>query len=355
MDLGFSLQLKPVGSECNLVCSYCYAQPFKTDQLEVMSDQVLERAIAGCIAGSAEPTITWHGGEPLVAGLKFYQRAQKIIAQHQKPGQIVRQVMQTNATLITNEFASFLKEVGFEVGVSIDGPEHVHNLNRVDYAGRGSFRKTMRGLEQLRKAGLDPSVIATVTTETLPFATEVFDFLVEVGFRSIKYSPVFDSQTDRFSISSERWFEYLAVVFGEWYGYGDPDISILDLDEVIAWLDRKPYPMCSSNRSCLSWVSIDPDGTMYPCAYFRAEMPYGNIMTTPLREVAETVVYQKFRQFHKNLPEECKACEFFDVCGNGCPATRVRDSVLDPMGVYVYCEERRMLFAKIKSVFEQEQ
>ena len=356
MKKGFALQLKPVGSFCNLVCRYCYALPFRTGSFRLMHDRVWERSISECITTNVEPTITWHGGEPMLAGLRFYKRVQNFIDANRKSDKKIRQMIQTNGVLVTSSFAKFFQKSGFEIGISIDGPEKIHGMHRVDYLGRNSFNSAMRGLNLLRDAGLNPSVIATVTVETLPFATEVFEFLVEIGLRSIKYSPVYDSREDRFNISSDSWFKYLSAVFDSWMKHGDSGISILDLDEVIAWLDPNgSYPMCSSNQSCIRWASIDPDGTMYPCAYFRSAMPYGNILNRSLRNVVFTRGYRQFKKIFVEPPQQCQQCDFFNLCGNGCPATRVIDNRLDPSGVYVYCEERRKLFQKIKSVFISEQ
>lgn len=355
MQSGLGLQLKPVGSHCNLQCSYCYARPFLSKSLEIMSREILKRAISDCILNSKWPRITWHGGEPTLSGLDFYQNSQDIIEKYRYPGQKIDQVLQTNGTLINKKFARFFKENDFKIGISIDGPRDIHNINRTKKSGRGSFEDVMRGLEILRQEGVNPSVIVTVTSDTLKFAGEVFDFLIENGFRSIKYSPVFDIYNYKFNISDKQWYKYLLLVFNQWMKYGDPEISIMQLDEVIAWLDLKdPYPMCSSACQCIQWVSIDPDGSMYPCAYFKAEMPYGNILEIPLTNVVKSDNYKYFQEIFTTPPKKCRRCEFYDLCGNGCPSTRVNGTKIDPMGVYVYCEERRRLFSKIKRSFEKE-
>lgn len=351
----FSLQLKPVGSKCNIKCRYCYAEPFKKESFQIMNYEVLEKAISECIINNDKPTITYHGGEPMLPGIKFYQKAQDIIAKYQKPGQVVRQVMQTNGTLVTLDFAHFFKKYNFEIGISIDGPKDIHDLNRVDFRNKGSFNQTMKGLKILRYANLNPSVIATVTNETLPYAEETFDFLIKNGFRSIKYSPVYDVDHEKFSISNQQWFEYLLIVFKQWLKNNDSEISIVQLDELIAWLDPdENFFMCSSNHGCLHWVSIDPDGSIYPCSYFKADIPYGNILNTSLSEVAKTLNYKNFYNLFTTSPVKCQKCQFGKFCGNGCPAIRVRDSIIDPTGIYVYCEERLNLFQIIKETFESE-
>lgn len=351
----FSLQLKPAGSDCNLKCRYCYAEPFKNGFIQFMSDEVLEKAISECIVHNGNPTITYHGGEPMLPGIEFYQKAQNIISKYQKPNQIVRQVMQTNGTLVTLEFAQFFKKYNFDMGISLDGPKDVHNLNRVDFKNNGSFNQVMKGLETLRCAGLTPSVISTITSETLPYAKETFEFLIKNGFRSIKYSPVYDVENEKFNISSQQWFEYLLIVFNLWLEYGDPGISIVQLDELIAWLNpNENFPMCSSNHGCLCWISIDPDGSMYPCSYFKVDMPYGNILDTSFIEVAKTSNYKKFYNLFTTPPAKCSKCQFNKLCGNGCPAIRLKGSIIDSTGIYVYCEERLNLFKKIKERFESE-
>lgn len=353
---GLGLQLKPVGSHCNLRCKYCYARPFLSKSLEIMNKEVLERAISSCILNSEWPKITWHGGEPTLAGLKFYRNAQDIIEKYRGSGQKISQVLQTNGVLIDKEFARFFEENGFEIGISIDGPKNIHNINRIKKSGKGTFDDTMRGLEILRQEGINPSVIATVTVETLKFAGEVFDFLIKNGFRSIKYSPVFDTSNYEFNIADEQWYRYLCVIFDRWMEYGDSDVSVMQLDEIIAWLDsaKDPYPMCSSASRCIQWVSVDPDGSMYPCAYFKAEMSYGNILEIPLIDVIKTHNYKHFRSIFITPPKKCRKCNFYSFCGNGCPSIRVDDTKINPEGVYVYCGERRRLFKKIERAFRKE-
>ena len=169
-------------------------------------------------------------------------------------------MVQTNATLVTSEFADFFKTNGFVVSVSVDGPKYVHDANRVYCENNGSFDMVMRGVGSLRKAGLNPPVIATVTKDTAKYARETFKFFAESGFTDIKFSPVYDSVADNFSISSDDWFAYLKNILDAWFEYGDASIKIREIDEVLAWLSNKTISMCSSRQSCLSWVSLDPNG-----------------------------------------------------------------------------------------------
>lgn len=352
LTANFALQLKPVGSSCNINCDYCYVSPFRTGSKMVrMNYQILERAIQECLRSSEYPTISWHGGEPALAGIKFFEEAMRLIDVHKSEGQRVRNQIQTNATLITSNLAKLLKNYDFMVGVSLDGPMYVHSKHRKGKRGESTFERTLRGVDRLKAEGVEPSVIATVTKDNLQYAGEVFDFLVATGFRDIKFSPVFDPGIGTFGITAEEWYRYLSEVFDHWFDIGDENIHVRELEEVIAWIANDTISVCSSNKTCLNWVSVDPSGDLYPCEYFKTEHPYGNIMEMKLAKIVETPQYISFKDVFRKPPEECQLCKFYELCGNGCPATRVRGNLMDPSGVYAFCIERKLLYTKIQAVF----
>lgn len=318
-----------------------------------MSETVLERTIKCCVSSSEHPIFTWHGGEPTLAGLAFFKKALDLMGQYRRPGQVITNAIQTNATRIDSGFAAFFKERSFLVGVSLDGPEKVHGAHRLNSAHRNSYSGVMKGVETLRKAGVAPSVICTVTRDTLDKAEEVFRFLLAQGFTNIKYSPVYDSTGDRFNIGHDEWFSYLRTVFDIWFENGDPQIEVRELDEVIVWLSNETLPLCSSERSCLRWVSVDPNGELYPCEYLKTNRPYGNILEMGFEDISNTPAYQRFREDFLTPPQQCQECQFYPLCGNGCPATRTVNGVVSPRGVYVYCQERRELYNYIKEHFDE--
>ncbi len=350
----FSIQLKPVGSACNINCSYCYVKPFRTDRLSIMSEEVLSRTIKSCLESSLKPTFTWHGGEPLLAGSEFFLKATKIMRMYQKRKTPIKNILQTNATLITPLLANILKENKFSVSVSLDGPEKIHGIHRVDNKGKNTFHKAMKGIDNLVKAKIVPSVVCTVTQATLAYAEEVFEFLVSKGFKQIKYSPVFDSFSDNFSITSDEWFFYLKKVFDKWLEIANPEIHIRELDEVIVWIQKEKISLCSADKTCLNWVSVDPKGDLYPCEYLRSTYSHGNILSLDLIDIVRKPTFLKFKKSFYIVPRKCRDCEFYLFCGNGCPATRVCDGKLSHSGVYVYCDERKKLYLYIKKVFEKE-
>ncbi len=170
------LQIKPVGTFCNIECEYCYAEPFKHPKCQVMSNQVLEKTLRDLSAIAQAPVISWHGGEPTVAGLDFFENAMAIQSQLEWNAPVVNQI-QTNATLITPELAKLFKDNNFQVGISMDGNIGMHDKYRVDKAKKPTFQRVINGLNTLRSGGVDPWVIATVTAANLPYAEDAFKCL----------------------------------------------------------------------------------------------------------------------------------------------------------------------------------
>lgn len=348
-------QIKPVGSSCNIMCKYCYVQPFRNQEkvTKLMQSVVLENVIRKCIKNSPSPTFSWHGGEPTLAGISFFKEAVRLIEKYLIPKQNASNLIQTNATLIDKDFAKFFKEYEFAVSVSLDGPENVHNLYRTNCLGKGSFSTTMKGIDNLRKTGIEPTVIATVTKETLKYAKKAFNFLVGEGFKLIKFSPVYDTEANVFSIDSKEWFEYLRKIFYSWVELGNPEIQVREIDEIIAWIRKENISMCSSNSSCSKWISVDPDGNLYPCEYLRSKYSYGNIVDSEISEIVSSARHLDFMKTLQVLHDECQACTFQKLCGNGCPATRVENGEVSSSGLYVYCQQRKMLYQEISIEFEK--
>ncbi|MCX6812376.1 MAG: radical SAM protein [Candidatus Berkelbacteria bacterium] len=348
----FSLQVRPVGGSCNYHCRYCNYGKEKWDG-RIMSDQTLSDLIEKFLNYSHPyANFCWHGGEPTLAGPKFFSQVLTLTEKFKQADQIISHQLQTNGFGITNELASIFNDGNFGIGVSIDGPEFVHNINRRTFGGRDTFRKTMEGLSLLRKYDIPVSVISTVSNTTLAYSREVFEYLVGAGFRSISYSPVFDSlESDGLSITDDEWYNYLREVFESWWEYGDPDIGIRELDEVIAWISGKRINCCSSARTCCHWLSIDRDGSIYPCERYNQKISFGNISQINLYDIPNDPVFRKFAKQSRFVSPECKNCEYLRLCGNGCPNMRVSDNQLTAEGKYGFCTQRRSLYQLVSSTF----
>ena len=208
----------------------------------------------------------------------------------------------------------------------------------------------MRGVAILRQHNIYPPVIATVTKSTLADGNNNFDFFVNNGFTEIKYSPVYDSVNDEFSINDEKWSEYLINIFYKWLELANPEIKIREIDEILMWYAGKTASLCANRGMCAKWISIDEQGNIYPCEYLRSSYLYGNIANITLEEVFKTKIYNDFKNKISYRPKKCKNCKLFSICHNGCPATRTTQDKLTYKGTYVYCNQRKKLFDEIAKI-----
>lgn len=345
---GVTLQIKPVGNECNLSCKYCYASPFKTNKKQIIEIEIIKELLEQSFTISDNLTISWHGGEPLLAGKEFFRGYIELIKREYASKTIVNMI-QTNATLLDEEYASILIDGGFIVSVSIDGPPDLHNENRLYADGRGSLDKVLQGVRFLRGRGFNPAVIVTVTGESIHYPEEVFEFLVENGFEDIKYSPVYNSADDIFSINPTEWGDYLIRVFDYWMKKRNSRIKVRDIDEILTIFTHKKLNTCSGGHSCLRWISVDPTGALYPCEYLRSDFSYGTIGNNGLINIRENKNYDNFKKNLSYVDDKCKICELQMICNNGCPATREKNGKLVYEGRYVFCESKKKLYQHIKN------
>lgn len=351
-----TLQIKPAGNYCNLDCTYCYASPFRSKQFELLPLTVVEKIIKEAFLVADDVIITWHGGEPTLPGVEYYKTVMSLITKYKGENQTITNMIQTNATLITEEFAEFFKENNFIVSVSIDGSEKTHNKNRRNLNEDGSYNAAMVGVNNLRKTGIYPPVIATVSKSTYMDCEDTFNSLVSNGFNEIKYSPVYDSAEDEFSISADEWYAYLEKVLDMWISLGDMNVKVRELDVILTMFLERPLHLCTSNGSCINWISIDEKGNMYPCEYLRETNAYGNISEMQIKDIFVSDAYLNFKRQFLTTPDKCKTCKLVVTCGNGCPATRVNNSgKLTRDGRYVYCSVRERLYNKIQSILECEE
>ncbi len=172
-----TLIVKAIGAFCNLKCNYCFFHETEQAKPRIMQNEVLTKLIREYLEHSPTNEFVWHGGEPLLAGIPFYQKALELQHQFASSGNKIVNSLQTNLTLVNRQWARFFREADFRIGVSIDGPKHVHNMHRVNTGGEGSFEAAIRGFEILREEGINPGCISVITKKTLPFLIEILNFL----------------------------------------------------------------------------------------------------------------------------------------------------------------------------------
>ena len=352
----YAMLAKPVSSACNLRCEYCYYAE-KKELLEIensrMSLGILEAFTRQSLAMQGRDAVVefaWHGGEPTIAGIPFYEEALRLQREYGQ-GRIILNTMQTNATLLTDEWCRFFKANDFLIGVSIDGPESLHNAYRKTAEGRGSFTETMRGIELLQKHGVAFNTLTTVNRINMEKPLEVYRFLRELtdymqflpvvermptqyetekgqlfatppGFYSIKIKhPLTD-----FSVTSEGYGGFLCAIWDEWKKHDSKKKHIQLFDVTIGNLNGIPSSLCVHNPLCGHSGCVEANGDVYSCdRYAFPAYKLGNITETFLGELME-----QNRDFgmHKTygLPEECLDCQYIKLCFGGCPKDRLWDS-----------------------------
>lgn len=336
-----SIQAKIVGDFCNLRCTYCRDRDFDQGSRRVMPFETLSALIR--LTSALPQTVLrmhWLGGEPTLAGLDFFREAVRL--QVHSPGNW-RNTIQTNATLITNEWAQFFRTHNFKVGVSIDGTQETHDLDRVNLSDRGSYLKAMQGVALLRAVGVHPSVICVITRRNVGLGAEMLRSLVENGFTNISFNAFYntatDSNRDIYAINDSDWTQFLKDIFEEWVRIDRPDVKVREIDQMLAWTQGRTAKSCVFRGTCSSWLLVDHDGAVYPCERLGRPACFGNVGTSvSFAEMLKSSEYRQFASQTHAVPSKCQKCEMQNFCHNGCVAHRTDDG--DSAPHYVYCGSR---------------
>jgi len=369
----FAFMAKVVSGHCNLSCEYCYyagKQDLLGQEVPRMSDEVLEAYIRQNLetnGRNATVEFAWHGGEPTLAGIDFFRKAMEMERRYGEGRKIVN-TLQTNATLLDDEWCRFFSENGFLLGVSLDGPEEFHDTYRVGPDG-GSFGKAMAGIGLLRKHGVSFNTLTAVNAANSWHPREVYDFLrqftdfmqflpvVETkgaffetekgqhfGMPPGSHSSFFQRELAGFSVAPEDYGTFLCGVFDRWkeLDYGKKFVQMFEV--TLGNMLGKPGSLCVHDALCGHAASVEANGDVYACDRYAFEnYRLGNLLETPLAELAE-----KNRRFgmHKayGLPRECLSCPHVRLCFGGCPKDRILRSPGGQEGKNVLCEGYRVFF-----------
>ena len=323
----FSLLIKPASADCNLACTYCFYLPkaglYPQSSRHRMSDGTLIRMISTYMDTIQDTySFGWQGGEPTLMGVEFFRRVVQLQSRCGRPGSVVANGLQTNATLITDELARLLAEYRFLLGVSLDGPEAIHNTYRKNGKGAGSYRRVMRGIECLRKHEVEFNVLVAVNAENVGKAREIYRFLLDLDIRFHQYIPIVEFD-DRgrplpFSIDGPQWGSFLKALFEEWY----PDagrVSIRLFDALLTYLVEGKRILCTMGGDCRQYFLVEHNGDVYPCDFFaEAELRLGNIMETEWGELLESPRYEAFGRQKSRWNEACDSCPHLQLCMGDC-------------------------------------
>ena len=358
------VMLKPVGALCNLACDYCYylekSKLYKHNPRHVMSDELLERFIKEYIESQTVPQVmfTWHGGETLMRPLSFYKRAVELQKEYGRGRQIDNSI-QTNGTLLTDEWCEFFRENNFLVGISIDGPQDFHDEYRRDKMDAPSFHKVMQGIKLLKKHGVQYNCMAVVNDYNADYPLEFYNFFKEIGCEFLQFAPIVErikddkssttslaSAKDKeaelapFSVSPKQWGNFLCTIFDEWVKKDVGKLFIQIFDSTLAnWVGEQPG-VCTMAKTCGHAGVMEFNGDVYSCDHFVfPEYKLGNIYKEPLASMMYSDKQLKFGadKFDK-LPTQCKECNVLFACNGECPKNRFTYDKHGEYGLNYLCE-----------------
>lgn len=363
---------KPVGASCNLRCKYCYylekSHLYRNAPARVMSDELLERFVQEYIQAQtmSQVLFTWHGGEPLMRPLSFYRKA-VALQERYAFGRQIDNTIQTNGTLLTDEWCEFFKEHNWLVGISIDGPQEFHDEYRRTASDKPSWQKVMRGIRLLRKHGVEWNAMAVVNDFNAGYPLEFYHFFKEMGAKYIQFAPVVERMAAHsdgrhlatlvdqecpvadFSVSPAQWGDFLCAIFDEWvrHDVGQTYVEIFDCT-LANWVGERPG-FCVYAKECGHAGVMEFNGDVYSCDHFVfPKYKLGNIRD---RTLVEMLYGEQQRQFsclkHASLPKQCKECEWEFACHGECPKNRfVNDRYGNP-GLNYLCSGYRHFYEHV--------
>ena len=350
-----SVLIKPAGPDCNLACAYCFYRDkgvlFPGAQVHRMSEGVLEETIRQVMSQAVPASIGWQGGEPTLMGLPFFQKAVELQIRYGR-GKCIGNGFQTNGLLIDEAWAAFLSKYRFLVGLSLDGPEHVHDHYRRFAGGQKTWQKTVEAAERLLDAGVAVNALSVVNDYSARFPDEIYGFLKSLGLVHMQFIPCVETDAeDRskaapFSASAETLGRFLCRIFDLWladFRDGAPTTFIRWFDSVFyRYVDREP-PECDFLAECGSYLVIEHNGDVYACDFFVEPVwKLGNVMDKKLVHMLNSARQREFGRLKSDLPAPCSGCKWHSVCRGGCTKDRLRDP--RDAGLNHFCEAFKAFF-----------
>ncbi|MFH1084298.1 MAG: anaerobic sulfatase maturase [Chloroflexota bacterium] len=322
--------VKPASGDCNLHCTYCFyhdreTDPYKQERRRRMPPNVLDALIRqGMALDRRQATFGWQGGEPTLAGLDFFQRAVELQKRYGAPGQAASNGLQTNALLLTPEWARFLRHYNFLLGVSLDGPAEYHDPYRQYVSGAPTHARVMDALRMLGAYGVEFNILSVVNRLTSDHGAEIYDWLVAQGFGFLQFIPCVETdaatgQVTDFSVTPEQYGEFLCQVFDRWYNSGQPQASVRDFEAILAVYVGQEAPLCCYQEQCGSYLVVEYNGDLYPCDFLVREDTYiGNLMDMSLEQAFASEALGRFKVQKADPRPECLACAWLPYCRQGC-------------------------------------
>ena len=350
----FHVLAKPRGAVCNLACRYCFYLEKRSLYNEGsfrMTDQVLESYLRQVIEGHAVPevTIAWQGGEPLLMGLDFFRKSIELEMKYAKPGMRVLNTIQTNGTLLDDEWCEFFRENDFLVGISLDGPKELHDAFRQDMSGGPTFDRVMTGLHLLQKHKVEHNALTTVNSANADHAQKVYRFLRDEGrFRFIQFIPVVERSKDALgkgrskvveaTVRPGQYGRFMIGVFDEWVRRDVGEVFVQAFDAALANWYGEPAPVCVYSPVCGTALALEHNGDLYSCDHFVDQGHLlGNILEKDMVELIGSDRQRRFGLEKARLPRYCMECDVRFACHGGCPKDRFSSTPKGEEGLNYLC------------------
>ena len=356
---GFQVFVKPTGSLCNLGCRYCYYldkdQLYPEDEVFQMSENILEDYIVQHIEASPEDVVTfsWHGGEPTILGVDYFHRIVELQHKHKPPNKTIVNGIQTNGALIDEEWCRFFAKEGFAVGLSLDGPQEMHDQFRLTKDNNPTFEQTLRGYSLLKKHQVYTDILCVVNAYNVKQPLQLYRFFKQINAKYITFLPLVDAQPDTdlgvsdISVPSEAWGQFLCTVFDEWVNKDIGQIKVQIFEEAIRTAFNQEHSLCIFRPTCGDIPVIEHNGDFYSCDHFvDPEHFIGNLKETPFVQLLESPVQRAFgRAKLTSLPQCCRECEVRAMCNGECPKNRFLVTSEGELGLNYLCEGYKLFFS----------
>ena len=372
------LMAKPAGSLCNLRCKYCYylekGKLYDNNEKHIMSDQLLEKFIKDYIEAQTMPEVmfTWHGGETLMRPISFYKKALRLQQQY-AGGRRIDNCIQTNATMLTEEWCKFFHDNNFLVGVSIDGPQEFHDAYRKTATGRPTWNQVMRGIRMLNKYNVEWNALAVVNNLNVEHPLEFYHFFKDINCHFIQFTPIVERIVDDradglqlapgmteggkmadFSVTAEQWGTFLCTIFDEWVRHDVGEYFIQLFDSALAnWVGVAPG-LCTMAAECGHAGVMEYNGDVYSCDHFvYPEHLLGNLRENTVTQMMYSPKQREFARMKKELlPKQCKECDVLFACHGECPKNRFINDRYGNPGLNYLCAGYHKFFKHITPYME---
>ena len=350
-----SLLIKPVSAICNLDCSYCFyldrdADPYVSLPGRRMSDETLERLVQTYLFYSyPRSTFIFQGGEPTLAGPAFFERLCALQKEHGRDGHVISNGLQTNGILLDDRWCRLFKEYDWLIGLSLDGPEDVHDLYRVNKQGKGTWRQVMRGLETLRASDVTFNILCVLSQSNVEKPREIYEFFRSLGIEHIQYIPLAefgpDGTPQPFSVTPEQYGRFLTETFELWWPERK-NVHVRFFDNLMESLAGQKPSTCTMHESCDSYAVVEYNGDVYPCDFFvEKSWKLGNIGYESWSEIARKQSRFNFAAKKSIAHPECLVCDYSSICHGGCPKFRhSRHGQFEELDYF--CSSYKAIFAK---------